>query len=55
MSFYSCHLWNNFIDYFDKPVLDCEVIYTGDVLFQYNEQEDMYMLPAILLIAGNPP
>ena len=40
-----CHfhlLWNCFIDYFSDRVLDSAFIYTGDVPFQYNEQEGMY-------------
>ena len=34
--------WNCFIDYFDDPVPGGAVIYTDDVPFHYNEQEDTY-------------
>ena len=43
------HLWNHFIDYFDNPVLDGAVIYTGIVPFQYNDQVGMY-----IEFSGNP-
>ena len=38
---YFHHLQDCFIDYFENPVLDGAIIYTGDVQFQYNEQEGM--------------
>ena len=30
------------MDYFDDPVPDGAVVYTGDVPFQYNKQEGRY-------------
>ena len=42
-------LWNHSIDYFDDTGLDSAVIYTGDVLFKYNEHKGMYME-----FSGNP-
>ena len=43
MWWYFYHLWNHFIDYFNYPVADGADIYAGDVPFQYNEQEGMYI------------
>ena len=39
---YFYHLWNHLIDYVSNPVQDGVVIYTGNVPFQYNEQEGIY-------------
>ena len=35
-------LWSHFIDYFNDPVWDGAFIYTGNVPFQYSEQEGTY-------------
>ena len=42
MQCYFHSLWNHFIDYFDNPVPGGAFIYTGDVPFQYNQQEGKY-------------
>ena len=45
----SNHQCNCFIDYFDDPIPDLAVIYTGDIPFQDNEKEGMHTT-----FLGNP-
>ena len=39
MKCYFLYKQNCFLDYFKDPVLEGAVIYMGDIVFQYNEQE----------------
>ena len=50
MQCYFYCLWNHFLDYFNEPVQDGAVMYTGDVPFQYRKQEVTTELSDITLI-----
>ena len=42
MKCYYDHMHCHFMDYFDDPILVDAVIYTSDILLQYNKMEDRY-------------
>ena len=42
MKCYYDHMHHCFLDYFNNPIPDYAVIYTGDIPFQYNKIEGRY-------------